>query len=193
MLRAALVSLPVALLVGLLCLPAPVEARENKVVGVRTEALPVPAPGKAELNDVHGILFGHPFTCEEALINNISLTLRQRQKIYSRVVINFSNLCTKLPGHEFFSEGRLQPRVEIAQRLKNGEKLNLHMYDRGGPDYALHIKFDPRQKHGPAEHNGRDDTTTGALIMRFGNGDYVAGTFYARQSPRMIWDDETVE
>jgi hypothetical protein len=192
-LRATLVAFPVAFLVGVLFVSMPVEATDNKVASVHSETLPLAAPGKADITDVHGVLFGHPFTCEEALINSISLTLRQRQKIYSRVVINFSSLCTKLPNREFFSEGRLQPRVEVAQRLKNGEKLNSHVYESGGPDYALHIKFGPRQSHGPAEHHGRDDTTTGALLMRFSNGDYVAGTFYARQSPRMIWDDEAVE
>ncbi len=172
---------------------ATVGGGKNLVAGIDRETLPQLSPAIAGLVDVHGVLFGHPFLADEALINSISLVLRQKHKAYNKVTINFAPLHTKLPDQEFFSKGKLQPLVEISQRQKNGEKIRTASFSRGSDDFGMHIKFGPRQQTGELHREGSTDTTSGAIIMRFKNGDYVSGTFCARQSPRLIWDDETIQ
>lgn len=180
----------------------PAAAREKKVAPVAggvagvasaaSEALPAFALDRAKGADVHGVLFGHRFNCEEALINGYSLTLRQKHKLYAKVFINFAALRTILPNQEFSSAGRVQPRVEVAQRLKNSDKVVSQVYE-GGKDFGLHIRFGPRQSKDKLHQHLYDDTTPGAIVLRFKNGDYIVGTFCARQSPRVIWDNEAVE
>jgi hypothetical protein len=161
------------------------QARTNKVEAVYSDSLPTAAPVGSTAISVHGILFGQPFVADEALINSYSLILRQKHKTYARVVLNFSAFGRPLAGQECFSRGASQPRIEAYQRLKNGGKLRSQVFGPGD-GYALHMKFEPRNKVLGS------DTTPGAIILRFENGDYVTGTFVARRSPRVIWDDEGI-
>jgi hypothetical protein len=173
------------LLPALACVSLGAQARAKEVASVYAEALPAPLPVRGALVSVHGVLFGQPFVADDARINSYCLILRQRHKIYTRVVLNFSAFQRAPAGQEFFSRGTPQPKVEVYQRLKNGEKLRSKIYCPGDT-YALHVKFAPRQRVAGV------DTTPGAILLRFGGGDFIAGNFVARQSPRVIWDDEAI-
>jgi hypothetical protein len=195
--RRALVSHLVvsALAVGWFIFGAPLPGLclDSKLAAVKSEPLPAVPTSRSAGTNIQGVLFGKPFKAEEALINSFSLTFRQKHKQYARVVLNFAQMQTKLPEKEFFSEGRVQPHVDIALRTKNGEKLRSQSYLSGGDDYFLHVKFGQRLRDGKRIEDGGYDTTVGAVILRFKNGDYVKGTFAAQQSIRIIWDDEAVE
>lgn len=171
---------------ALICSTLAAQAGSSKVASVYTEPLPVAAPAQGATVAVRGVLFGQPFAAGQVLVNSYSLVLRQKHKVYTRLVINFAALHTGLPGQDFSSTGKLQPRVEVFQRRKNGEKLLSKSFSPGD-DYALHVKFGPRKKVAGA------DTTSGAIVLRFADGDYVTGAFVARQSPRLIWDAEAIE
>jgi hypothetical protein len=182
-----------SLLIAALCsMPLAATANDDKVdpkydfMAVWKETLPEPAKGKESVTAVHGVLFGQPFVADDARINSFSLVLKQKHKIYSRVVINFTCLRLPLPEQSFYSGGKLVPEVSVYQRLKNGEKLRSKI-DYGGAHCSFKVEFGKRNR------TAASDTTPGALILRFDNGDYVTGTFVARQSPRVIWDDETIE
>jgi hypothetical protein len=181
-------TLCAASLATALGLAASPQVRAESLQAVYSRTLIVPPPSCKPVAAVHGVLMGKPFAAEEAYINSCSLILKQKHKIYCRLVLNFLALQRLPAGQEFFSRGKVQPGVQIYQRLKNGEKLSSRTFTEAGqsPSYALHVKFGARQKCA-----GRD-TTSGAIELRFSDGDYVTGTFVARQSARIIWDDESV-
>ncbi|MBS1991661.1 MAG: hypothetical protein JSS83_14155 [Cyanobacteria bacterium SZAS LIN-3] len=177
-----------ALVLGFCALAPAVAAGNQSLESVYKEPLLLPPASCRPAAAVRGVLFGKPFVADEAYINSCTLILKQKHKIYNRLVLNFLALGTPLPGQEFFSRGKVQPGVEVFQRLKNGEKMNGRIFEGGVKPsaYALHVRFGGR-----AKCPGRD-TVPGSIALRFAGGDYVVGTFVARQSSRIIWDDETV-
>ncbi|MBU6450500.1 MAG: hypothetical protein KGS72_01885 [Cyanobacteria bacterium REEB67] len=138
---------------------------------------------------VHGVLGGKPFVCEQALINSYSIVLRQNHGRYARLVLKFSTAGSESldasGAHEYYSKGDRPPRLEMAYRNSRAEKLEL--CDPAKIGFALHLKLAPRQR------STHSDTTNGAIVLRLANGDFLQGSFTARQSPRVIWDTEQIE
>jgi|GEM_PF-2741712 len=180
-----------ALILGLICSGAiglNSAAWAKGLETVYSVPLVVPPAAARTTVSVHGRIFGRPFAADDAYINSCSLILKQNHKIYCKVVLSFLALQTIPADHEFFSRGKVQPRIDISQRLKNDEKLRSQTFEAGKQNtaYALHVKFGPRFR------GGKPDTTAGAINLRFADGDYLEGTFVAKQSPRLIWDDQSI-
>jgi len=177
-----------ALTLGLFCPGLVPAALAKGLEDVYSAPLAVPPSSPKTSVSVHGRIFGRPFTADDACINSCSLILKQNHKIYCKVVINFLAMQTVPIEREYFSRGKVQPRIEISQRLKNNEKVREQAFEAGKQNnpYALHVKFGPRFR------GSKPDTTTGAINLRFADGDYLEGSFVARQVPRIIWDDQSI-
>jgi hypothetical protein len=151
-----------------------------------------PARALAPATCVRGYLFGHDFHCEEARINSYSLVLRQSDHVYVRVVFNFLATGKKLPGSDFsfhsiksdFSNSiSNNPRVQVFVRTLQDKRA----IEKPACPYDMHVRFFARQK----DRQAGTDTTSGVLQLKFSDGDYLNGSFCAKESPRVIWDDET--
>jgi len=177
---------PRALIIAAVALlPGPVLAKGPDLDAVYKTQLSVPPPTPRVSAAVQGRIMGRPFRADEAQINSCSLILKQNHQLYCKVVLNFLALQVEPADHEFFSRGKLQPRIEISQRLKNCEKMLRQTFDQA-QGYALHVKLGKRYRL------TKPDTTSGVINLRFANGDYLEGTFVARQASRLIWDDEMI-